>query len=301
VRTLAGCPICKRQFDTSGMTVGSRFRCRCGQVIEVPRVSARDAAVVRCSSCGGTREDGAAACVFCGSDFTIHEQDLQTICPACFARIGARARFCHHCATPIVPEDVAGAETDNPCPACGREHRLRSRALGESGLSALECIRCAGLWLAAEAFRVLSDQARKTTDPAPDPAVVAREVRTRLAPVSSAGPAYRPCPVCSTRMNRTNFGRCSGVVIDRCRDHGYWFDAADLDTVLRWIRDGGGILAEERRREEEREATSALRFRVEPKSPEDAFRPDQEPAWADGGVLPALLRIFCVKLGGHRI
>jgi len=299
MRTLLACPSCKRQFDASSLKVGSRFRCRCGRAITVPEVAAHDAAVVRCSSCGATREEGAAACRYCGSDFTIHERDLETICPSCFARIGDRARFCHHCATPIVPEDPAGAETDRSCPVCGKGRNLRSRPLGESGLSALECIRCAGLWVADEAFRVLSDRARDSADPAPDAAAVHREFHTSGPAIPARGPVYRPCPVCSRPMNRTNFGRSSGIVIDRCRDHGSWFDESELDAVLRWVREGGEALAEERRREEERQAASAARFRVEPKAPEDAWRGQQESAWEEGGLLPALLRIFSVRLGGR--
>lgn len=295
MRTLVACARCKHQFDASALRGGSRFRCSCGAVVVVPKVTAHDAAVVRCSACGAPREEGSFACRYCGSDFTIHEQDLETICPSCFARIGNEARFCHHCATPIVPETVAGAETDRVCPACGRGHPLRGRSLDGAGLSALECVRCAGLWIAEEAFRILTDQARHVADPAPDAATVRRDTAPAPRPARPVGPVYRPCPVCSTRMNRVNFGRRSGILIDRCRDHGCWFDAAELDAVLRWIRDGGEVLAEARQREEERQVASAARFRVEPKAPEDAWRQGHEDDSQETGLLPALLRIFSVR------
>ena len=40
-------------------------------------------------------------------------------------------------------------------------------------------------------------------------------------------------------MNRLNYGKRSGVVIDTCKDHGVWFDAHELGAILSWIRKGG--------------------------------------------------------------
>lgn len=289
MRTLVLCSHCRRQYDASGAAIGTRFRCRCGATLEVSRASHRDAAVVRCSSCGATREEGSAACRFCGSDFTLHERDLQTICPSCLTRISDRARFCHHCATPITPEEGLGEITERTCPACGPEHRLRSRLLGHAEVSSLECERCAGLWLGAEAFDLLLTRARDRSDPAPEPSEVQAN---RRSAASEEGPLYRPCPVCAKRMNRSNYGRRSGVVVDRCREHGTWFDATELNGVLDWVRRGGETLAEERRREEEKMAASAARFRVEPRLPEDAWKADRGEHPESFDLLPWIVRFF---------
>ncbi len=40
-------------------------------------------------------------------------------------------------------------------------------------------------------------------------------------------------------MNRRNFGRHSGVIVDICGSHGIWFDAQELAQVVRWVRSGG--------------------------------------------------------------
>ena len=32
------------------------------------------------------------------------------------------------------------------------------------------------------------------------------------------------------------------MVIDACRDHGIWFDAQELESVLRWVRKGGEVV-----------------------------------------------------------
>lgn len=50
-------------------------------------------------------------------------------------------------------------------------------------------------------------------------------------------------------MNRVNFGRRSGVIVDVCRAHGTWFDAGELVAALEFVAQGG--LADSLRRERE--------------------------------------------------
>ena len=59
-------------------------------------------------------------------------------------------------------------------------------------------------------------------------------------------------------MHRRNFGRRSGVVIDTCKDHGVWFDAHELERILRWIRDGGEARSRKRTAEEQQRKRSAV-------------------------------------------
>jgi len=40
-------------------------------------------------------------------------------------------------------------------------------------------------------------------------------------------------------MNRINFARCSGVVVDVCKGHGTWFDRDELHEIVEFIRSGG--------------------------------------------------------------
>jgi Zn-finger nucleic acid-binding protein len=40
-------------------------------------------------------------------------------------------------------------------------------------------------------------------------------------------------------MNRVNFARCSGVVVDVCKGHGTWFDRDELSQIVEFIRGGG--------------------------------------------------------------
>lgn len=245
MRLLVACPQCKRQFDATGRQVGSRFRCHCGMVLTVRRPHGHDAAVVRCSSCGAPRQDGSAACTYCGTDFTVHEQDLNTVCPRCLAHISDQAKFCHHCGVALSPEALLGQKTACVCPTCGKASRLDNRQVGDVAL--LECRRCAGFWVSTKVFEQLIERAAHDSLGA-DWRLESTQQRTTTHPcIHQAGPVYRQCPFCSKLMNRTNYGRRSGVIVDACKDHGVWFDADELASILDWVRSGG--LAEAQRQE----------------------------------------------------
>jgi Zn-finger nucleic acid-binding protein len=243
MRLLVACPHCKRQFDATGRAIGSRFRCHCGTVVRVRQPHGHSAAVVRCSSCGGPRQDGTAACAYCGADFTLHEQDLDTVCPQCLARVSDRAKFCHYCGVALVPEPLLGEKTSYACPACDGKSRLRNRQVGDVAL--LECGRCAGFWVVRGVFDRLIERATQNSL-GPDWLLPGPQRGSRTPGRGRhGGPLYRQCPLCGKLMGRINYGRRSGVIIDSCRDHGAWFDAEELALVLDWVRSGG--LAEARR------------------------------------------------------
>jgi Zn-finger nucleic acid-binding protein len=288
MRRLIDCSDCRRRYDASSVPVGERVRCRCGATLEVREQVAHDAAVVRCQSCGATREEEAVACRYCDSDFTLHEQDLNTLCPGCFARVSGRARFCHHCATPIFADEVAGDPTERACPTCEKAS-LRSRALRGNGVSALECTRCGGLWLGSEAFARVREATLAAADPSPDAAAIKADARARRPAGKAGGPQYRRCPICSVRMNRVNYGKQSGILLDRCATDGLWFDGDELDAVVRWMRLGGERLTAAREARETREKASLARFRVEPKAPEDALH-DRRESEAEPDFLGTLAR-----------
>ncbi len=273
MRVLAACPDCARQFDATGRAAGSRFRCLCGSTLTVPEHRAHDAAVIRCSACGAPRERGAAACGFCGADFTLHERDLHTICPACMTRVSDRARYCHHCATPLVPQPL-GPVTEHSCPACGDGTPLSSRSLSGKDVPVLECQRCAGLWLGRQAFGVVLDRARRDGRTGDD-----RQAARPVAPPRQTGALYRPCPECGVLMHRRNYGRRSGVIIDSCAGHGLWFDGSELDDLLTWVRRGGETAAVLRHGEEQGQLERQQRLLTELRSESGASDSNGGHAW----------------------
>jgi hypothetical protein len=230
MRLLVSCHQCKLRYDATGRRVGQRFRCRCGEVVTIQQPKGHDAAVVHCSTCGAAREQGGKACGYCGSDFTIHETDLDTICPGCLARVSDRARYCHHCATPLAADVVASEASRLECPVCpGR--KLYSRRLSDAAVTVLECRVCAGMWIGLEAFHDLLNAEERRT--------VRLTVTHRPAAAGRQG-GYRKCPGCSGMMVRRNLGRGkSGIVLDVCGEHGLWFDCDELSHALAWIRAGG--------------------------------------------------------------
>ncbi len=51
-------------------------------------------------------------------------------------------------------------------------------------------------------------------------------------------------------MNRVNFARVSGVILDICKADGVWFDREELRRIVEFIRAGGLETSREREREE---------------------------------------------------
>ena len=231
MRLLVKCPNCSQKYDATSRKIGSRFRCRCGKVVQIVEPQAHEAAVIHCSACGASREAGERACKYCGSDFTIHELDLNTVCPGCLARVSDKARFCHHCATPLSVEAVAGEEQPFLCPAC-EDRQLVSRRLDSISTSALECQVCAGLWIGLESFHdLLNLESRGSHGES-----VSHRRPTEQPP---AAKRYRPCPLCRQPMMRRNIAGRSGIILDVCGEHGLWFDCDELSHLIAWIRNGG--------------------------------------------------------------
>ncbi len=242
MRLLTRCYACHRQYDVSHRPPKSQFRCRCTKVLTVPDVEAQshDAAVVRCSGCGGPRHGQEESCNYCGATFTLLEKDLHVICPTCFTRISAHAKFCHSCATPIVIEQELGKESKLACPVCDGGPKLVSRSLGPSQTAVLECPSCAGIWISHGLFeRAVRHNQEQAVPPA---AAGVRGDSSKVHQVKmrrQQGPMYRKCPECQNIMNRQNYARRSGIIIDICAQHGIWFDAQELEAILEWLRRGG--------------------------------------------------------------
>jgi Zn-finger nucleic acid-binding protein len=139
------------------------------------------------------------------------------------------------------------------CPACrGDMHWIR---VGEVDL--LECASCDGTWIEAAAFdRLCTDRehhATMTLKP-----VQLKQNSSGAAPAGS-GIRYRACPQCGKIMNRQNFGRLSGAVVDTCRGHGTFLDRGELHQVVKFILEGGFSRMRQTELERLKEETRRLR------------------------------------------
>jgi len=121
---------------------------------------------------------------------------------------------------------------------------MRWARIGTTDL--LECRECDGTWIEAAAFtRLCADresQAAVSQPGAPRPGAAAAR---RADPIR-----YRPCLRCGKLMNRMNFGRLSGAIVDVCRGHGTFLDRGELHQVADFILGGGMDRARRIEREE---------------------------------------------------
>jgi Zn-finger nucleic acid-binding protein len=142
------------------------------------------------------------------------------------------AAFCPSCGAARSRSEEAQPHATR-CPACrGDMHWIR---VGDVDL--LECAGCDGTWIEAAAFDKLCAQREQQA------AIVQTGPGSKSAvppPATAAGRIrYRPCPQCGKMMNRQNFGRLSGAIVDTCSGHGTFLDRGELHQVVKFILDGG--------------------------------------------------------------
>ena len=166
-------------------------------------------------------------------------------CSACGAALPATSLICSFCGTRnAVDLRSLSASTDQapdaprPCPECGTP--MESVNVGNRKRFFIEqCARCHGLFFDLNELQALLDDAVAPT----------YEVRfTLLSSLQNESPmprrkvSYVPCPDCGKLMNRVGFGQRSGVVVDRCRDHGVWLEGGELHRLMEWKKAGGQVL-----------------------------------------------------------
>jgi Zn-finger nucleic acid-binding protein len=180
----------------------------------------RDAVSLHCPNCGAVADPAARRCPYC-------QARLATVsCPACFGLMFQGAAFCPRCGAARARDEAADAGAQ--CPGCGEA--LWRVDLG--GTPILECEKCDGVWVDADVFE------RLCADRDSQAAVLHR--LPRPADLPAQGPIrYRPCIRCGRMMNRVNFGRISGAVVDVCRGHGTFLDAGELHRIVTFIQQGG--------------------------------------------------------------
>jgi Zn-finger nucleic acid-binding protein len=161
----------------------------------------------------------------------------------------AGSKFCPHCGAAAEQAKPVDAASSRLCPDC----RVPMQPLLLKQTPLHECQRCYGLWVGQEAFeRICADRERQAdvlagAHPPEQHAPAAKRVQSVR---------YRPCPQCGQLMNRFNFGHVSGVVIDSCKGHGFWFDRDELQRVVDFVQAGGMEVA---RQKEWRERTDNAR------------------------------------------
>ena len=228
---LVACERCRAQYDVTGYA-SSSLRCRCGHLVKVGAgvPAAVPRAIQRCGACGGPLEEGATACRFCGGHVERDVLKLTLLCPECFAANPRRCQFCCGCGVALAPEAVGAAKpTHHTCPVCAVP--LFERRLSNAWVE--ECNTCHGLFIAKAHFDHLVQHASRKDRPASAPAPLPVPATPHSEVV-----LYRRCPECDQLMQRRNYERASGIIVDECRVHGHWLDANELEAIGRFISSG---------------------------------------------------------------
>jgi Zn-finger nucleic acid-binding protein len=247
---LVACPSCRAHYDVTDRAE-VRFPCACGAVVENRLPQAVDAEIRRCAACGGPLAAAARSCEWCRGEVERDPLRLSLICPECYARNGETARFCAACGVAFRPQPIPEPEPVLACVDCATPMAVRAVA----DVRVHECGRCGGLWAPGERLEQLVARALE------EPGVEGTEGGRAPEPRETGGNPletpvrYRRCPVCGGHMARRNWRRISGVVLDRCREHGTWLDADELERIAGFVRSGGLQRAQDlERREAERDA-----------------------------------------------
>lgn len=112
------------------------------------------------------------------------------------------------------------------CPRCNG--RLSEESLHDTVL--LDCVQCGGLFVPKTTIDALGDPANR------DLRMAFPRRDRRPEPIEVA---YLICPLCNGRMNRVNFAKVSGVIVDVCKNDGVWFDQGEVDAVIDFVEEGG--------------------------------------------------------------
>ncbi len=185
--------------------------------------------MARCSSCNAPLALGSTVCAYCG---TRNDVDLKGI-----------NYYTNH-----------EIDTRRVCPRCGIS--LTSVDLDLGGKFLIErCKKCLGLFFDPGELDAILDAEVKHVY---EIDWVGLDCLNRNREPDRYPPGYIKCPVCSKMMNRINFGARSGVVADRCRDHGVWLDGGELRRLMEWVKLGGKLLEQHRQEEQKTEQIKKL-------------------------------------------
>lgn len=201
------------------------------------------AKALNCPNCGAGVASDSSRCQFCRTR-------LKTMaCPSCVGLMFVGSKFCEHCGAIAAPVNVDLEHDAGDCPRCRKP--LESSKAGETPFRG--CAECDGIWLDAQIFeRLCADKEKQSVVLA---FLASRTVRAnKLTKIN-----YVPCPECQQLMNRNNFARSSGVIVDICKQHGLWFDADELSAIFEFIQKGGIEMARKREVEELKTERSKLR------------------------------------------
>lgn len=169
------------------------------------------------------------------------------ICSYCSKPISVKTRLCPHCGG----ENIKKQKRKFPlCPHC--QNQLEKYDYRSTKLN--KCSQCSGLWINVRDFKLLTSERDVFRDDDVSPHFVRKPFQR--------AEKYLSCARCSVLMNRINFKNISTVMIDYCRDCGFWLDAGELKQIRSFIASGGLEQAQDRKLAQHAERIGSLNRRV---------------------------------------
>ena len=181
--------------------------------------------MARCSNCNGPLPPHSLLCPYCNNR---NDVDLKGI---------------HYFTT-------HAHDTPRSCPRCNI--KLKSLDLKLNGRFLIDrCEQCMGIFFDPGELEVLLEATANNISGIDRNGLEAinEKREPNQYPIS-----YIKCPVCTQLMHRVNFGVKSGVIVDRCKEHGVWLDVGELRQLFEWMKLGGHLLEQERQQQKRREA-----------------------------------------------
>jgi len=176
-------------------------------------------------------------------------------CINCGAALSAKSIVCKYCNTRqdvdlkgIHKYTVEKPESQRTCPRCDKP--LQTIDLKIEGKFLIErCTQCLGMFFDPGELEALLDKSVANVYHIDYSQLETLKTAKRHQdfPVT-----YIKCPVCRKLMNRINFGSLSGVIVDKCKEHGVWLDGGELRQLMEWTKVGGQIHHQQKQAETEK-------------------------------------------------
>lgn len=203
---------------------------------------------LNCPNCGAAVADNSVACNHC------HSRLKTKSCSSCFGTIFEGSKFCPLCGAKAVATNKIDEKNLGDCPRCKRNLQL----IEVNEIRLAECEKCEGIWCDIDTFEAICVNKENQS-------AVLKKLDEILVHPEFRQVQYVPCPKCQELMNRSNFAKVSGVVIDTCKGHGVWFDADELPSIIEFIRKGGMEYSRQKEKahlESQREHLRADKFKA---------------------------------------
>lgn len=168
-------------------------------------------------------------------------------CSQCNRQVNPRSTFCPFCGGRILISD----SWDEPiCPRCKTALEVSKKEELDINI----CPKCGGMWLDRGEFKVMTAES-----------TVYREYELKkeyTRPSHENEFRYLACVRCGKHMIRENFKKISGVIVDRCGNHGVWLDPGELEKIRHFIAAGGLDRAHDREIERNKQELKDLALTV---------------------------------------